>query len=106
MDAPQITTEQMEQLGSLLPEMSKEQLYLVKNKIEQILFERMVGGKTDFSLKFEEDASSPIGIKIELPPELQALIDKTSDELKKAVADLQTMNFAPEKGTASEPIEK
>ena len=103
-----VTTEQMEHLGSLLSEMSKEQLYLVKNKIEQVLFDRMVGGKKDFTLKVERDPSQPFGVKVELPPDLQALIDNTTEELRKAVADLHTMNFSPgeKKGILDEPAEK
>ena len=83
-----ITDEEMEQIGFALPHMSADQLRLIKNKIEQIFFERIAGGKTEFVLSLEKDESAPFGVKISLPPELQKMLDDSSAELQKALDDL------------------
>jgi len=89
-----VTTEEMESIGFALDRMTMEQLHLVKNKIEQIIFERVLEGKTQYAIKIEKDESSPIGIKIELPPELQEMIAKSTEEMQKAMAELNDVTEA------------
>lgn len=84
----EVSTEEMERLGALLPNMTVEQLRLVKNRIEQILFERALGADKEFIIKVLEDPDSALGVKVEIPPKMQKALDDGMAELKKALKRL------------------
>jgi hypothetical protein len=97
-----VSDQEMEMVGSLLPRMTASQLYLVKNKIDQILFEAMLEGKRDFTVKFEVDANEPLGVKIELPKGLQDLMANATAEVQAAMAELQRVTSEADDGSTKD----
>jgi len=97
MDEPLVTEEQLNGVGFLLDSMTIGQLHMVRNKIDQIIFERALHGKSDFAIKVEKDELSPFGIRVEIPKELQDAIQKSAENLKKSLESLKSLDYTIER---------
>ena len=83
-----VSDEEMERIGSLIPDMTSGQLNLVRNKIDQILFERAINGDPETFTKLVKGESAPGGMRAEMSKELEDLLTKSTSAMRKMREEL------------------
>jgi len=79
----------IDEIAKVLPNLDTDSLYLIKNSINQILFERAMAEGVDPAVSIAPDPENPDNIKVELAPELQEMFDKSAKELKEALSKIR-----------------
>ena len=79
----------VEDIGMALPDLDDNSLYLIKNKINQILFERSIAGIGHPTVIVAEDPEHPGNIKVEIPEEIERMLDEAQEELAKSFERLK-----------------
>ena len=84
-----VPQEKMEDIGFCVEDMTNDQLGLLRNKIDQLLFERSLGGN-EMSMKLVD---LPDGeISLEISQSLRKLLDENAEKIAQAMEKLRSVN--------------